>query len=135
MRYRFGAVLLACVLACGFGTSALADPIEGLWQTTPGKEGGHLLVRIDPCGAAFCGVIVKAVNAAGEVSADYAHLGKRMVRDLAAEGGGAYSGGRIWAPDEDKTYRLKAGVTAAGLAISGCVLGFCRDAGVWTRVD
>lgn len=127
-----GAVWLALALA---PAAAAQDPIVGTWQTMPAATGGHLHVRIAPCGARFCGTIVKAVNAAGEVGRDYEHLGKLMIRDMRADGGGRYSGGQIWAPDEDKSYGLRLTLTETGLAVRGCVLGFCRDAGVWTPVD
>ena len=125
-----GALVLALAPA-----GAAGDPIVGTWRTTPGEQGGFLHVEMAPCGARFCGTIVKAVNAAGEVGRDYEHLGKAMIRDMRADGDGRYSGGTIWAPDEDKTYGLRLSLTEAGLAVRGCVLGFCRDAGVWTRVD
>ncbi len=127
-----GALVLALALA---PAGAAEDPIIGTWQTAPGEDGGVLHVEMAPCGARFCGTIVKAVNAAGEVGRDYEHLGKPMVRDMRADGGGRYSGGQIWAPDEDKTYGLRLRLTEAGLAVRGCILGFCRDAGVWVRVD
>jgi uncharacterized protein (DUF2147 family) len=53
---------------------------------------------------------------------------------MVAEGAGAYSGGKIWSPDRDKTYNGKMQLTGNGLAVSGCVLGICRDGGTWTRV-
>jgi len=132
------AIVAAGLLAAMGGTAlpALAgDPILGTWRTTPGTEGGHLLVRIEACGAAFCGTIVEAVDARGVIGTDYEHLGKRMIRDMSANGDGSFAGGQIWAPEEDRTYRLHLTLTDAGLAVRGCVLAFCRDAGVWTRVD
>ncbi|MCR9151258.1 MAG: DUF2147 domain-containing protein [Rhodobacteraceae bacterium] len=136
MRPRLTALATAGALVLALAPAgAAADPIIGTWQTTPGEEGGFLHVEMAPCGARFCGTIVKAVNGAGEVGRDYAHLGKLMIRDMRADGDGRYSGGQIWAPDEDKTYGLRLRLTEAGLAVRGCVLGFCRDAGVWVRVD
>ena len=136
MRPRLTALAMAGALVLALAPAGAAeDPIIGTWQTTPGEEGGFLHVEMAPCGARFCGTIVKAVNAAGEVGRDYAHLGKLMIRDMRADGDGRYSGGQIWAPDEDKTYGLRLRLTEAGLAVRGCVFGFCRDAGVWVRVD
>ena len=136
MRPRLTALAMAGALVLALAPAGAAeDPIIGTWQTTPGEEGGFLHVEMAPCGARFCGTIVKAVNAAGEVGRDYAHLGKLMIRDMRADGEGRYSGGQIWAPDEDKTYGLRLRLTEAGLAVRGCVCGFCRDAGVWVRVD
>ena len=54
---------------------------------------------------------------------------------MAAKGGGAYGGGKVWAPDRDKTYNSKMQLSGDSLAVSGCVLGgiICR-ASDWTRV-
>ena len=135
MRTAIAGAALAAALAGTGGAAAAGDPILGVWKTTEGAEGGYLHVRIEPCGTAFCGRIVKTVDAQGVTGTDYAHLGKQMIIDMAARGDGSYAGGRIWAPDEDRTYRLLLTLRPDGLAVRGCQLAFCRDAGVWTRVD
>ena len=54
---------------------------------------------------------------------------------MVPSGGGTYSGGSVWAPDRDKTYRGKMQLSGDDLAVSGCVLGglICR-ASDWRRV-
>ena len=52
-----------------------------------------------------------------------------------SDGGGAYSGGKVYSPDRDKTYRSKMILKGNNLNIKGCILGICRDGGSWTRVD
>ena len=82
---------------------------------------------------AAVGVLTQAFTADGSVRSS-ANIGRQIVWDMAAEGAGAYSGGKIWSPDRDKTYSGKMQLDGDGLAVSGCVLGICRDGGTWTRV-
>ena len=53
---------------------------------------------------------------------------------MAADGGGKYSGGKIWAPDRDKTYRSKMELSGDRLKVSGCVGPICRGQ-TWARVN
>jgi uncharacterized protein (DUF2147 family) len=109
---------------------AAADPAQGLWRTEPGDTGGHLLVRIQPCGAEICGVIERAVRADGTVLTTpdgYEHIGKAIIWDMQPQGGGAYRGGKIWAPDRDRTYNARMRLDGDRLEVEGCVLGICRD--------
>ena len=125
-------VLAASMALAG---TAQADPAAGLWKTAPGDTGGYLHVAMAPCGSALCGTIKAAFDGSGAPSADYEHLGKQLVWDMAAEGGGAYGGGKIWAPDRDKTYASKMSLSGAALEVKGFVAGglICRGQ-TWTRV-
>lgn len=77
--------------------------------------------------------LIKAFDSSGkQVQSD--NVGKKIIWDMVAEGDGAYGAGKVWSPDRDKTYNSKMQMTGNGLAISGCVLGICRDGGTWTRV-
>lgn len=120
-------------LSAGF---AMADAATGTWQTEPGDTGGYLHVEIAKCGAALCGTISQAYQKSGAVSAGYDHLGKRMIWDMKAAGDGSYAGGKIWAPDKDKTYKSKMSLTGNKLTVKGCVAGgaICRGQ-TWTRVN
>ncbi|MDV7143119.1 DUF2147 domain-containing protein [Tropicimonas sp. TH_r6] len=123
---------LAAALVC-FGSIATADPILGTWKTQPGDDGNFAHVTLTSCGSAICGTIGKAFNGAGKsVSSDT--VGKRMVWDMTASGGGKYSGGKIWAPDRDKTYKSKMALSGNSLKVSGCVGPICRSQ-TWTRVN
>lgn len=128
-------IILAAAFAA-LGTSALADPAAGTWQTEPGDTGGYLHVAIAPCGAAICGTIKEAYDKDGNVSPDYEHKGKKMIWDMKADGGGAYSGGKIWAADSDKTYKSKMSLSGSKLTVKGCVAGgmICRGQD-WKRVN
>ncbi|TMV07898.1 DUF2147 domain-containing protein [Ruegeria sediminis] len=129
-------LILASALGLGLAGGALADPVEGLWKTAEGDEGGYLHVTIAPCGSAICGTIDNAFDAAGDESLDYEHLGKQIIWDMIPEGDGTYDKGKIWAPDSDKTYRSKMSLDGNALTVEGCVVGglICRGQ-VWTRLE
>ncbi|MCB2109992.1 MAG: DUF2147 domain-containing protein [Defluviimonas sp.] len=124
-------IAAALVLVAG---AAAADPVEGLWKTKPDDNGNFGYVEIKPCGATLCGTLVKAFDGTGTEIAS-PNVGKQIVWDMTAEGDGAYGGGKVWAPDRDKTYKSKMQLSGNALAVSGCVLGgmICRDSD-WTRV-
>lgn len=129
MKTGLGTAILLCS-----AFAAQADPVEGLWKTKPDDNGNYGHVQIQPCGPAFCGVLEQAFHADGGLRPS-ATIGRQIVRDMVAEGEGAYGGGKVWSPDRDKTYGGKMELTGSGLAVSGCVPGLCRDGGTWTQVD
>ncbi len=126
--------MLAAVLSLS-AAMAMADAASGTWKTEPGDTGGYLHVKIATCGAALCGTIAQAYQKSGAVSAGYEHVGKRMIWDMTAKGGGDYGGGKIWAPDKNKTYKSKMSLSGNTLTVKGCVAGgaICRGQ-TWTRV-
>ncbi|KUJ76856.1 imidazoleglycerol-phosphate dehydratase [Ruegeria marisrubri] len=128
-------VILASVLGFGLAGAVQADPVEGIWKTAEGEEGGYLHVEIAPCGSAICGTINNAFKSSGDLSADYEHLGKQIIWNMLPDEEGYYSGGKIWAPDSDKTYRSKMALEGDSLTVKGCVAGglICRGQ-VWTRI-
>ena len=128
----------SAVFACVFGlvaTAAAADPVDGIWKTAEGDDGGYLHVQLEPCGSAICGAINTAFDGNGNMSPDYENLGKKMLWDMVPEGNGAYGGGKIWAPDRNKTYGGKMQLSGSTLEVKGCVAGgvICRGQ-KWTRV-
>ncbi len=125
-------LLFSALLAIGFAGVAYAEQVNGTWKTEEGDEGGYLLLKFGPCGAEYCGVITKVVDGNGAAEADSDLLGKRMVWGMQDNGDGSYSGGRIWAPDADRTYRSRMAVEGGNLRVSGCVGPFCRSQ-TWTR--
>lgn len=109
-----------------------ADPVIGLFKTQPGDTGSYAHVELYECDGGICGVIRRAFDANGaEIASDT--VGKRMIWDMAADGNGSYSGGRIWAPDRDKVYKSKMQLQGDALSVSGCVAVICRSQ-TWTRV-
>lgn len=128
-------LVLGAVLGMALAGSASADPASGTWKTQPGDTGGYLHVAVAPCGAALCGTIKAAFDKNGANQTDYEHLGKRMIWDMTSDGGGSYSGGKIWAPDSNKTYNSKMALNGNTLNVKGCVAGglICRGQD-WKRV-
>ena len=116
-------IYLGAALALAHAGAAMADPVEGLWASAPNEDGAAIHVEIGPCGANYCGTISKVLG-----SPDTSSEGRLMIWDMAPEGAGVYSGGQVWAPDTDKTYRGKMELRGNVLKISGCVLGgaICR---------
>ncbi|WP_299621467.1 DUF2147 domain-containing protein [uncultured Tateyamaria sp.] len=121
-------ITATCALIVSTGL-AMADPVAGTWKTEAGDTGAFLHVDIAPCGAEICGVISKVVG-----SDDTSSQGKRIIWDMKVKGDGSYSGGRIWAPDVDKTYRSKMSLNGNALKVSGCVGPICRGQ-TWTRLN
>ncbi|NEX47353.1 DUF2147 domain-containing protein [Pseudotabrizicola algicola] len=111
-------VAMAAALVMCAGT-AFAEPIVGLWQTQE-DDGAYAHVQIAPCGANFCGTIVKTFKAGAEYKSE--NLGKQLVRDMAAKGGGAYEG-KVWRPSNNKIYMGKIAVNGTAMKLSGCVAG------------
>ncbi len=124
----------AAVLAAS--PAARADDITGTWLS----QSGETRVRVSPCGGQFCGTIVwvskpgKDVNNPDESKRDRSLVGIQMIT-MKSTGSANYSG-HLYNYQEGKTYSGKASVSAAGLALSGCVLGglICRTQ-TWKRVD
>ncbi len=124
----FGAVLAMT------GAAWAADPVEGVWQTIPDDNGHYGQIEVKPCGAAFCGVLVKAFDETGTEVTDAPEIGKQIIWDMVAEGDGFYSDGKVWSPDRDKVYDSKMRLDGDGLSVEGCVFFICRDGGTWRRV-
>ncbi|RBW59080.1 DUF2147 domain-containing protein [Ruegeria sp. A3M17] len=127
--------------AAGFAVLAsaafAADPVDGLWKTQPGDTGGYLHVSISECGSAICGTIDTAFDKDGNEQLEYENLGKQIIWDMVPDGGSSYSGGKIWAPDRDKTYSSKMTLDSQNkLTVKGCAVGglVCRGQD-WTRVQ
>lgn len=114
-------------------TTAFADPATGTWQTAPDDNGNFGHIQMGTCGAKLCGVLVRAYDSAGkQVESD--RIGQRIVWDMVAKGGGAYGGGKVYAPDRDKTYNSKMTLSGNSLKVEGCVFGICRGSS-WKRVN
>ena len=112
---------------------ALADPVEGVWQTRKDDNGNFGHVQVKPCGPAFCGTLITAFDGNGK-QIESPNVGKRIVWDMVAYPGGLYDDGKIWSPDRDKTYNGDMTLAGDSLSVRGCVLGICRDGGTWKRV-
>ncbi|PFG62521.1 uncharacterized protein (DUF2147 family) [Thioclava sp. ES.031] len=123
-------MIAAATLALGAG-AALADPIEGTWKTQP-DDGSYAYVDIAPCGAKFCGTIVKTFKDGGEYKSE--NLGKQLVIGMEPKGNNKYQG-KVWRPSNNKIYLGKVTVNGNAMALAGCVAGglFCKSQD-WQRV-
>lgn len=123
------AVAAAIVLLAG---AALADPLEGVWRTAPDDNGNTGHVEVAPCGDALCGTLVRALDASGAEIAS-PDIGRQIISETRPRGDGSYRG-KVWSPDRDQTYNARLQLNGDEVAVSGCVLGICRDGGTWQRV-
>lgn len=127
-------MIAGLALATLWGGAALAaDPAVGQWRTQADDNGNFALVSMQECGATLCATITRAFGAGG-TPIQSPNVGKRIVWDMAPQGGGAYAGGKIYAPDRDKTYNSKMMLAGDRLKVEGCVLGICRGQ-TWARAD
>jgi len=124
--------ILAAAALMLAATPALADPIEGIWQTEA-DEGALAFVQVAPCGANFCGTIIRTFKNGEEYKSP--NIGKQIIRDMAAEGGGKYEG-KVWRPSNDKIYLGKITVSGKDMKMSGCVAGglFCASQ-AWVKIQ
>ena len=121
-------------LAALVASPAIADPIEGLWRTSPDDHGDIGFIRVTTCGSTFCGKLERAENSKGQaIHPDT--IGRKIVWDLEPTKRGEYEG-RIYAPDRDKEYMSLLELSGDKIAVNGCVLGglICRNGGHWARV-
>lgn len=126
-------VMLAICVALLAGPTLAAEPVEGLWQTRPDDNGNFGHVRIEPCGAALCGTLIRSFGPDGK-EIESPNIGRKIVWDMRPEGNGTYGGGKVWTPDRDKIYRSRMILDGERLTVKGCVLGglACRGQD-WTR--
>lgn len=126
---------LALALALGLSQPAsAADAVFGTYKTIPDDNGNSGHIRVAACGSKICGTLIKAFDGSGQEIASE-NVGKNIIWDMEPDGANNYSGGKVWDPSRDKTYSSKMELQGKVLAISGCILGICRDGGKWTRVD
>jgi uncharacterized protein (DUF2147 family) len=110
-----------------------ASPIEGLW--TNHKK--SVVVRIAPCGPAWCGKVVSATAREEAKAARYGVddlEGEQMLTGLKPSGAGRWKG-QVYVPK----LRRKVGSTVTmssrnQLKVSGCFAGIVCRTQVWTKV-
>ena len=127
-------LILSAVTMLALATPALADPIYGTWETIPDDNGNFGHIQVAACGAKICGTLTKTFDDSGaEINSP--NNGRNIIWDMEAKGDGKYGGGKVWAPDRDRTYNSRLELSGNSLKVSGCVLGICRDGGTWSRVN
>lgn len=113
---------------------AFAGGIMGVWQTEKDDNGNYGHIKVAPCGALICGTLIKGFSSDGSTGPS-AHIGKKIIWDMKDTGNGSFSGGKVWAPDRDKTYKSKMQLNGNTLNVKGCIGPICRDGGTWTKVN
>jgi uncharacterized protein (DUF2147 family) len=125
---------VAIVALAAMPFAVLAE-VTGIWKTEANDTGAYLEVTVAPCASdrsKFCGTISKAFTRAGE-DTGYANLGKLMINNMAADGAGKFSGGTIWDPEHNKTFKSDMTLKGDELDVEGCVSVFCQGQ-AWQRV-
>ena len=126
-------MMAAAVALMGLAGAAHADPLEGVWQTSKDDNGNFGFIQVAPCGAQLCGTLVRSFDTNG-TEIESANTGRQIISETVANGDGTYSG-KVYSPDRDKTYTSKLVLNGNQLAVSGCVLGICRNGGTWIKVQ
>lgn len=113
--------LIAAAAFALVGTAAMAEDVFGTWRSPTNPQGAYLVLDIVQCGTEICGNIIEAGG-----PADPAIVGRQMISGMKVAGGGKYSGGKVWAPDEDRNYNGRLTLNGDTLQVAGCVFGICR---------
>jgi uncharacterized protein (DUF2147 family) len=146
-RGIWAAGLLAAALAVGSVAQAApaSDPTFGEWLTATGDG----RVKVGPCAAnpaQACGTLIwlkppadappgplHDANNPNPALRSRPMLGILIVSDFTREAAGQWVDGKIYDPNDGKTYKSKMSVSADGtLKVSGCVMVFCK-AQTWTK--
>ena len=123
--------LILTALAMVWAGAALADPVEGMWKTSPNDKGGYAYVQIAPCGDKMCGTVVKAFDSAGAEQAG-GDVGKAIITGMTAAGEGSFTDGQLTAPGGGKTYPASMSVDGDTLKVKVCP-SLCKTLG-WSKV-
>ncbi len=130
---KAGIVLLA--LSAPVTASAQAV-LDGRWKNSKGS----VIVRLAPCGSAFCGIVIHASDHAKETARKGGTpnlVGTRILSDLRPIGDGNFKGQAF---DPKRNIHAPATVRLVGpdtLQVRGCAIAavfFCKEQ-VWTRVS
>jgi uncharacterized protein (DUF2147 family) len=127
--------LMFAIVITTASSMAMAGSLDGVWKTAADDDGGWLEVTLGPCEAdanKTCGTISKAYTTKGE-DPDYENLGKAIVTNMKSHDGKKFSGGTVWDPEKDKTYKSKLKLDGDTLEVDGCIAFICIGQ-EWTRV-
>jgi len=125
--------LILALLVLGTALQSDAGTIAGTWL----DEGGEAAIEIAACDAGICGEIVWLrepfvegdkpkldIHNADAALRDRPIIGLRLLQGFRSDGEGRWSGGRIYDPNNGKSYRCKLELEDGGkvLRIRGYVL-------------
>jgi uncharacterized protein (DUF2147 family) len=141
-----GFVVAALMVGAGF---AQAAGVEGVWRSQDGEG----LVEIAPCAAAAdqrCGKLVwmkKPLDDEGQPQRDVKNpdaalqrrpvCGVEILIGLKSDGNGGYNAGKIYDPEEGRTYTGAMKLDGDALKVTGSFETFIKpisDTETWTRV-
>ena len=125
--------LTLAVLFALTATASYADGISGTFQTQANDDGHIGMVEFYDCGGKYCGKLVKSFDKTGK-PVKSPNAGKNIVAGMSDDGNGKFSGGTIWDPGANKTYKSKMSLDGKTLNVSGCITVFCKTQ-KWTRVN
>ena len=129
----------AGILMLAFSVPAAASAqtaLDGQWK----NQKGSVIVRLAPCGNAFCGIVVHASDHAKETARKGGTpnlIGTRILSDLRPAGDGTFKGQGF---DPKRNIRAPATVRLDGpdtLHVRGCAIAgmiLCKEQ-IWTRVS
>ncbi len=130
---KFALTLAAMTLGTWLIDASHAQALEGVFKTQEGENGGYLHVEMAPCADLMCGTIIKVVGPDGTEANPHEFLGRNIISGMKPNGDAKWKSGKIWAPDQDKTYRASMKLLSdSELEVKGCVAIICRSQ-VWTR--
>jgi uncharacterized protein (DUF2147 family) len=123
------------VLALLTANAARAGDPSGTWRMANGK----VTVRISDCGGKLCGWIVglkKPLDKNGRPKTDKDNpnpalrnrplIGLALLNGLRPAGANRWEG-RIYNPDDGRTYDARMRLDGGAMLIKGCVLVFCKS--------
>ena len=116
------ALSISLVVAMAAPAAAAVSPV-GVWI----RDNGGLRVRVAPCGAALCGVIIRQDDKSSP-----AKPGMRVLSGMTPSGPNTWKGS-AFNPVDKQTYAGTLTLSGDTLTVSGCVLGLLCQNVVWTR--
>lgn len=135
MKAVFVTTALVLIALAVPATASAKPPIEGQWRNPKGS----VVVRVAPCGDAYCGTVVDAsakAKASARKGGTPRLIGTRILSGVRPAGDGAFRGQAF---DPKRNIRAPATIRVIGpstLLVKGCVLGgiICKEQR-WTRVS
>ncbi|WP_338502412.1 DUF2147 domain-containing protein [Sphingomonas kaistensis] len=114
--------------------AASASPLEGLW-TNPKRS---VVVRVAPCGNAWCGKVVSATAREEAKAARYGVdelEGEQMLSSLRPAGANRWKG-QVFVPKLGRKVGSTVTMTSrTQMKVSGCFMGVVCKTQIWTRVS
>ena len=135
MNRIFAKIALVALAAAVPVTASAQAALEGQWRNPKGS----VVVKIEPCGGAYCGIVVDAsdkAKAGARRGGTPNLIGTRILSDVRPNGSGVYKG-RAFEPK--RNIRAPATIRVVGpstLLVKGCLIGglLCKEQR-WTRIS